>query len=176
MTFSAYEVTIPVMLRGIRTFDHYLDEASNLATVQKRPISELMGARLAPNMLSFAEQIDVGCGKAHRHAAALCDLDRPKSIPVQSSLDALRGRVRVTQQFLEELPVAAFSSAETHSYWLSEPLVEGWLCASDYIFQLVLPDFFFHLTVAHAIVRHLGSSIGKRDYLGPLNVRARGYS
>jgi uncharacterized protein len=176
MTFTAYEATIPVMLRGLRSFDRYLDEASNLATVQNKPISEVLNGRLAPDMLTFAEQIDIGCSKAQRHAAALCDLDRPKSSPVQPSLDALRGRVRDTQQFLEKLPVDALSNAETRSYWLSEPLVEGWLFAGDYIFQLILPDFFFHVTVAHAILRHLGSSIGKRDYLALLDVNAGGYS
>jgi hypothetical protein len=176
MAFSAYEVTIPVMLHGLRTFEHYLDEASNIAIVRNEPISEVLSARLAPDMLSFAGQVDIGCSKAQRHAAALCDLDRPKSPPVEPSLDALRGRVRDTRQFLDELPVSAFSNAATHSYWLSEPLAEGWLCANDYIFQLVLPDFFFHLTVTHAILRHLGSSIGKRDYLAPLDVKAGGYS
>jgi hypothetical protein len=53
--------------------------------------------------------------------------------------------------------------------------VDGWLCANDYVLQLVVPDFLFHVAMAHAILRHLGSSIGKRDYLGQLSMRANGY-
>ena len=44
----------------------------------------------------------------------------------------------------------------------------------DYIRHLVLPDFFFHISIAHAILRHLGAKIGKRDYLGNLTQQSGG--
>ncbi|HEY1865180.1 MAG TPA: DUF1993 domain-containing protein [Roseiarcus sp.] len=175
MSMSAYEVTIPTMLRGLGVLDHYLDEASKLTASHDKSITDVLGARLAPDMLNFAEHINIACSKAERHAAALCQLDRSPTFPVEPTLEALRTRLRETQRFLESLPQADFSGSETRIYWLSEPLVDGWLCASDYVLQLVVPDFLFHVAMAHAILRHLGSSIGKRDYLGQLSMRANGY-
>lgn len=136
MSMSAYEVTIPTMLRGLGVLDHYLDEASKLTASHDKSITDVLGARLAPDMLNFAEQINIACSKAERHAAALCQLDRPATFPVEPTLEALRTRLRETQRFLESLPQADFSGAETRIYWLSEPLVDGWLCASDYVLQL----------------------------------------
>ena len=76
MSMSAYEVTIPTMLRGLGVLDHYLDEASKLTVPHNKSITDVLGARLAPDMLNFAEQINIACSKAERHAAALCQLDR----------------------------------------------------------------------------------------------------
>jgi uncharacterized protein len=175
MTYSAYDITIPVMLRGLRTFEHYLDEATKLASSQIS-LTEIVGARLAPDMLSFGEQVDVGCRKAQRHAASLCNRELPQFIPIEPSLDTLRARLDETKTFLEQLPLSALNAAEIRTYYLSEPLFHGWLCPSEYILHLVLPDFFFHLATAHAILRHLGAPIGKRDYLGSLEVQSGGYS
>ena len=68
MSMSAYEVTIPTMLRGLGVLDHYLDEASKLTTSHDKSITDVLGARLAPDMLNFAEQINIACSKAERHA------------------------------------------------------------------------------------------------------------
>ena len=52
--------------------------------------------------------------------------------------------------------------------------MRGWFGGEDYIRHLVLPDFFFHISIAHAILRHLGEKIGKRDYLGNLTQQSGG--
>jgi hypothetical protein len=40
----------------------------------------------------------------------------------------------------------------------------------DYLAQFLLPNFYFHLTVAYAILRHNGVEIGKRDFLGAIAI------
>ena len=70
MSLNAYEATIPVMDRGLNLLDNYVDEAARVAEAQGRPVEEILNARLAPDMLSFAEQITILCRKAERHAAA----------------------------------------------------------------------------------------------------------
>jgi hypothetical protein len=66
------------------------------------------------------------------------------------------------------------SGAQSHTYGLTPPIVRGWFGGDDYIRHLVLPDFFFHISIAHAILRHLGAKIGKRDYLGNLTQQSGG--
>ncbi|PZN86334.1 MAG: DUF1993 domain-containing protein, partial [Candidatus Methylumidiphilus alinenensis] len=36
----------------------------------------------------------------------------------------------------------------------------------DYFFDYGLPNVFFHVTTAYAILRHNGVPVGKRDFLG----------
>jgi hypothetical protein len=69
-------------------------------------------------------------------------------------LEALRTRLLETQRFLQSLPQADFSGAETRIHWLSEPLVDGWLCANDYVLQLVLPDFLVHAALRGGSCAH----------------------
>jgi hypothetical protein len=43
---------------------------------------------------------------------------------------------------------------------------------SDYLLEYSLPNFFFHVTMAYAVLRHNGVDLGKSDYLGPLSLKA----
>jgi hypothetical protein len=176
MSLNAYEVTLPVMDRGLNVLDNYVDEAARLAKAQGRPVEEILNARLAPDMLSFAEQITVVCRKAERHAAALGKQDRPDTPAGEPSIEGLKARIRAARAFVQAVPQADVIGAEARPYELSEPVIRGWLGGSDYILGLVLPDFFFHQTMAHAILRHLGSEIGKRFYLGHLELNSGGYN
>ena len=144
MSMSAYEVTIPTMLRGLGVLDHYLDEASKLTTSHDKSITDVLDARLAPDMLNFAEQIYIACSKAERHATALGQLERPTTFQAEATLEAVRTRLRETQRFLQSLTQADLSGVETRIYWLSEPLVDGWRCANDCVLHLFLPNFLFH--------------------------------
>jgi hypothetical protein len=75
---------------------------------------------------------------------------------------------------LEGLDLEALAGAENHTFELSPPIVRGWFGGSEYIFLLVMPDFFFHVTTVHDILRHLGAPVGKRDYLGRLSQESGG--
>jgi hypothetical protein len=87
---------------------------------------------------------------------------------------ALKGRLLETRGFLQNLQPHEIADAQTHTYELTPPIVRGWFGGDDYIRHLVLPDFFFHISIAHAILRHLGTKIGKRDYLGNLAQQSGG--
>jgi hypothetical protein len=175
MSLSAYEITLPVMDRGLNLLNNYVDEAAKLAEAQGRPVDEILNARLAPDMLSFAEQITILCRKAERHAAALGKQDRPDIPAADPTIEGLKARIRTARGFVQAVPEADVLGAEARAYELSDPLIHGWLGGNDYILSLVLPDFFFHQTMAHAILRHLGSQIGKRFYLGRLELDSGGY-
>ena len=176
MSFSAYEVTIPVMTRGLGILDDYLDEAVKLSEAQSLSMEEILSARLAPGMLSFAGQIGVAAGKAERHGAMLSQLEAPKRDATAPTVEALRTRLREAIAYLEALPEADILGAQARTYELSTSLIRGWFGGDDYILEFVLPDFFFHQALVHAILRHLGADIGKRNYLGRLSMESGGYT
>jgi hypothetical protein len=176
MSLTAYQVSIPVMIRGLSVLDDYLGHAQALASSNGLAHEAVLGARLAPDMLNFSEQIGVLCNKVERHAARLAAQDPPAPAKVPSDFAGLRARLAQATRFVEALPEESVLNAEVHTFELSDPLIRGWFGGTEYLLELVLPDFFFHVAMAHAILRHLGAPIGKRDYLGRLGLQHGGYT
>ena len=174
--FSVYEITVPLMVQGLTVLVDYLDHAEAFEAQQGLPPGDVLGARLAADMLTFGEQVSVGCNKVEAHMAKLMQRDRPVPCTPAMTYDALRERLAETRSFLEALRPDELAGAQTHTYELRPPIVRGWFGGDDYIRHIVSPDYFFHIATAHAILRHLGATIGKRDYLGNLSGRSGGYS
>jgi hypothetical protein len=87
-------------------------------------------------------------------------------------MDEARARIRTCQAYLDTLKEADFHGAETRVIEL--PFLEGKVMSgSDYLIEMALPNFFFHVTTAYAILRHNGVGLGKLDFIGPANVRAK---
>jgi hypothetical protein len=106
--------------------------------------------------------------------AKLMQHDPPARRNTPMMYPALKGRLVETRGFLQDVQPDEIASAQSHTYALTPPIVRGWFGGDDYIRHLVLPDFFFHTSIAHAILRHLGAKIGKRDYLGNLTQQSGG--
>jgi hypothetical protein len=176
MSLTAYQISIPVMTRALTVLDHYLDQAQALAESKDLAEEAILAARLAPDMLTFSEQISVLCNKVERHAAKLAQQEPPTLAKPGTGVDGLRARLGQATLYLEALPEEALRGAEAHVFELTDPLVRGWFGGTEYLLELVLPDLFFHVATAHAILRHLGAPIGKRDYLGRLGLQSGGYT
>jgi hypothetical protein len=174
MSFSVFEIIVPGMLHGLNVLDDYVGYAAQFAESTGRSPEDVLSARLAPDMLTFAEQIGVLCNKVEAHVAKLAQQEVPLPIQTESSYAALRARLAATAGFLTGLTPEDLAGAETHTYELSPPIVRGWFGGQDYITLLVLPDFYFHLATAHDILRHLGAPVGKRSYLGRLSQETGG--
>jgi len=176
VSFSVYDITVPVMVQGLNVMDDYLDHAQVLERTKGFEPGRILGERLAPDMLTFGEQFSVSCNKVDAHMAKLMQRDPPALRNIPMMYPALKERLLETRGFLQDVQLDEIASAQSHTYDLTPPIVRGWFGGDDYIRHLVLPDFFFHISIAHAILRHLGANIGKRDYLGNLTQQSGGYS
>jgi len=88
----------------------------------------------------------------------------------EQTLDDLRARIRSTIEYLDGFSEKDFENAATAT--ISTPRWEGKVMSgADYLLEHAIPNFFFHLTMAYAILRHNGVDVGKRDYLGALKMR-----
>ena len=174
VSFAVYDITVPVMVHGLNVMDDYLDQAQALERTKGLEPGRILTERLAPDMATFGEQFFVSCNKVEAHMAKLMQHDplAPRNIPMM--YPALKGRLLETRGFLQNVQPDEIASAQSQTYELTPPIVRGWFSGDDYIRHLVLPDFFFHISIAHAILRHLGAKIGKRDYLGNLTQQSGG--
>ncbi|AYG62203.1 DUF1993 domain-containing protein [Rhizobium jaguaris] len=177
MSFSVYDTIIPGMTHGFAVLDTYLDHGKAFEKEKGLQSGDVLRARLAPDMLTFGEQFSVAANKAERHLSFLIGRDPTAPPAVEQTYAALKTRVTSVRAFLQSITPEQLSGAESRTYQLTPPIVRGWFGGADYIFYLVIPDFYFHLATAHDILRHLGANVGKRDYLGWLNMEnPLGYS
>ncbi|WP_180941712.1 DUF1993 family protein [Sinorhizobium mexicanum] len=168
MCFSIYDVTVPVMLQGLAVMDDYLDHAQKLERSNCLDPGSVLTAKLAPGMLTFGEQFAVNCNKVELHLTKLMNRGWPTPRIVAMIYPALRGRLLETRGFLQTIQPVELMSAQTNTYQLTPSVARGWFGGNDYIRHVVLADFFFHIAVANAILRHLGAAVGKKDHLGHL--------
>ena len=85
----------------------------------------------------------------------------------EQSLEQLKERLQRTLAFLDSFDAARFEGSEQREI-LTRPGTpkERRFNGQDYLLTYGLPQFFFHVTTAYALLRHSGLEIGKRDYMG----------
>jgi hypothetical protein len=163
--------TILQMKKMLLHLDKWLDAAS--AHAQKKPFdpNTLLLARLAPDQFPLVRQVQSACDTAKFAAARLSRKEPPKHEDNEQTVEALHTRIRSTLEWLDSFTAKDFESAETrlvhNQRWEGKVML-----GADYFREHSVPNFYFHLVHAYAILRHNGVDLGKRDYLGALSLRA----
>ena len=166
MSITPYELSIPAFQGGFAVLSKLLDKAEAFAEEKKIKPEILVNARLAPDMLSLAGQIQRMSDTAKGAAARLTGTEAPSFADDETSLADLRARIEKTTAYLASVPEAAFAGAEERTVVLKTRGGEMSSSGKTYLLTFVLPNFYFHLTTAYAILRHNGVPVGKLDYLG----------
>src|SRR5215472_3453904 len=126
VSFSVYDITVPIMVHGLNVMDNYLDHAQALEWIKGFGPGRILGERLAPDMLTFAEQFSVSCNKIDAHMAKLMQRDPPAPRNTPMMYPSLNGRLLETRGFLQNLQPDEIARAQSHTYELSPPIVRGW--------------------------------------------------
>jgi hypothetical protein len=159
------------MKKMLGQIPRWLDAAEAAAKEKSFDANLFLGFRLAPDQFTFARQVQVACDTAKLAASRLTGKEAPKHPDTEQTLDELRARVQSVITYLDGFSAKDFEGAATVT--ITQPRWEGkTMTGADYFLEHALPNFFFHLTTAYAILRHNGVGIGKRDYLGALTQRA----
>ena len=158
------------MKKMLGQLDKWLDAAAAFADTRKFDSAVYLTLRLAPDQFAFARQVQTACDTAKQVAARLTGQTAPSHPDNEQTLADLHARVRSVVGYLESFSAQDF--AEAASRVITQPRWEGKIMSgADYFLEHGLPNFFFHITHAYALLRHAGVPIGKRDYLGPLSQR-----
>ena len=154
--------------QSLRNLLTCLDKAEQHAAAKKFDASVLLNCRLAPDMQPFTYQIQSACDYVKAAAAWLSGQTPPKHEDNERTIADLRARIEKTVAFVESVPEAQYAAAGERKVklsWAPGKVIGG----EDYLLQLTIPNTFFHIAMAYAILRHNGVDVGKRDFLGPLN-------
>ncbi|MBX9947310.1 MAG: DUF1993 domain-containing protein [Reyranella sp.] len=151
----------------------FLDEAEKFAAEKKVDMAVLLQARLAPDQFSLMQQIRTACDTAKLGAARLAgrDADAPVHADTEQTLAEIRARLDSVVAYLKGFAPDAFAGAAERR--ITQPRWAGkTLSGQEFLVEHVLPNFYFHVTTAYAILRHNGVGLGKKTYLGDLPYRA----
>jgi uncharacterized protein len=167
MTISMYTASVPVFRQMLGSLADLLAKASTHAAERTLAPDALLGARLFPDMFPFTRQVQIACDFARSVPARLAAVEVPAYEDNEQSFDELAARVAKTLAFLDGLEPAAFEGSEQREIVLRPGTPkERKLDGQTYLLHYGLPQFFFHVTTAYALLRHGGIGIGKRDYMG----------
>ena len=167
MTVSMYSASVPVFKQMLGSLDALLVAAAAYAVERKIDADALLQARLFPDMFPLLRQVQVACDFAKSVPARLAGVEVPAYADTERSFDELRARVAQTLAFIDGLDPAAFEgSAQREIVLRPGTPKERKLDGEGYLLHYGLPQFFFHVTTAYALLRHNGVAIGKRAYMG----------
>lgn len=159
------------MKKQLAQLDKWLATAAETAQTKKFDPNLFVGFRLAPDQFAFAKQVQNCCDTSKLAASRLTGKEAPSHADNEQTLEELRARVQSTLAYLETLSAKDFEGAAARV--ITQPRWEGkTMTGADYFLEHALPNFYFHLTHAYAILRHNGVTVGKRDYLGALTQKA----
>lgn len=148
----------------------WLDKAESHAAAKGYDPNVLLQARLAPDMFPLVRQFQNACDNAKFAAAFTTGKGPPAHADTEETFGQVRSRIAAVISYLDTFTAQDFD--ETDSRTVRRPRWEGKsMTATDYFVEQAMPNFFFHLAMSYAILRHNGVDIGKRDYIGPTNMR-----
>ena len=159
---SLYAVTVPLFIRQLGNLDHILGKAIESGIDEQG----LIEARLIGDMLPFPRQVQFASDAARFTAVRVGQAEPLAMADEETTLAQLRERIARTIAYLEKVDPAGFEGREEAEVMLKVGDREIPFKGLDYVTGFALPNFFFHVTTAHDILRHNGVKVGKRDYLG----------
>jgi uncharacterized protein len=154
--------------QALKNLETFLDKAEQDVTVKKYDIGVLMSSRLAPDQYPFVRHVQIACDYVKFAAARLAGEIPPKHEDTELTIGELRARIRKTVAFAESVNEVQYEGASERKVsvtWAPGKVMRG----IDYLLQLTIPNTYFHVVTAYAILRHNGVDVGKMDFLGSLN-------
>ena len=165
MSLSMYNSSIPALRHMLSSLATILKKSAEHAVGKKIDPAAFIDARLFPDMFPLARQVQIATDQAKGCAARLAGVDIPKFDDSETSFDELQARIAKTIAFLDSIKASQIDGSEERNIVLQLHETKLEFKGQAYLFNWVLPNFYFHVTTAYNILRHNGVEIGKKDFL-----------
>ena len=165
MTVSMYQISVPVFSARLAALSAILSRAESNALERKIDPQTFLAARLAPDMFPLTRQVQIATDHAKGAAARLAGREVPKYEDTEQSFAELRARIARTLELLKGTAPGDLDGSEGRIIELKLGQRELSLPGLQYLLDVAMPNFYFHMTTAYDILRHNGVPLGKRDFL-----------
>ena len=172
MSLSISQSSLPVLEIGLAALSSVLDKAETHASAKKFEPSVLLRSRLAPDMFDLVRQVQIATDMAKNGGSRLAGVEPPRFEDNETTIGELKERIAKTVAHLKTLDAKQIdASGDREINFPLGPTNKGQMKGADYLNHFILPNFYFHLTAAYAILRHNGVDLGKRDFLGAIPMK-----
>lgn len=166
MSLSMYQASVPVFARGLKVLKAMLEKGAAHAAEAGADPKVLVQAKLAPDMLDLAGQVQRASDTSKLSVQRLSGVAAPAMPDTEATLDELIARVDATLAYLDGVGPETLEGAEARTIELPTGGAPRTFNGADYLLGFGIPNFYFHVTTAYDILRSQGVTVGKRDFLG----------
>lgn len=168
LTLTMHQASAPLFRQGLTSLAAILAKVADQSAARSVAPATLLADRLVADMFPLVRQVQLSCDFAKNTMARLAGREPPRFEDVEGTLPELQERIARTLAFVDAVPAAAVDGSEGRTITLAVAGNSLTFTGQDYLLHFALPNFFFHVTTAYAILRKNGFEIGKRDFIGPI--------
>ena len=161
-----YAASVPIFTQMLTGLSGVLDKAAAHAAAKKIDEAVLLQTRLTPDMFPLARQVQIACDFAKGTPARLAGVEVPNFPDTEVSIADLKTRIERTKAFIAALDQAAIDGSADRDISLKVAGREMHFKGQPYLLGFASPNFYFHLTMAYAVLRANGVELGKLDFMG----------
>ncbi|MCB1428695.1 MAG: DUF1993 domain-containing protein [Nitratireductor sp.] len=163
---SIYSISVPVFSAMLKNLSAILEIGEKNAAERNIDPGVFLTARLAPDMFTLTRQVQIATDHAKNAPFRLAGREAPRFEDNETSFADLQVRIAKVRELLAGFRPEDFDGAENRQIHLKLPRRELEFTAMDYLQRFAMPNFYFHVTTAYAILRHNGVPVGKGTFLG----------
>ncbi len=167
MTGSMHRSSVETYRHSLAVLDSMLRKGLARAVEAEFPPANLLAARLAPDMHPLLRQVQIACDLAKSGGARLAGVEVPAHADDETTFEELFARIDRVRAFLDALDPAAIEAGVDRTIEIRVRDQQFTFQGIDFLNRWSLPNFYFHLGMAYALLRHNGVALGKRDFLFP---------
>ena len=166
MTISMYQASVPVIQKSLTAFKGVLAKGSAHAETKKIDESVFLASRLYPDMFPLTRQVQITADFGKGPVARLAGVELPKYEDIETTFAELTARIDKTLAFVGSFKPAQIDGQEDRDINLTIAGNPVTFKGQPYLLHFALPNLYFHMSMAYAILRHNGVEVGKRDFVG----------
>lgn len=165
MPLSMHDISVPLFTQTLKGMSGVLDKAGAHYAEKGLDISDLIQSRFAPDMMTFAQQVQQACHHATLVVSRLAQVDQPALGDTDTTLDGLKARIATALKFLGSVSADAFDGSEERRAEFQVRVGPIAFSGRDMLIQFSIPQVMFHATTMYDLTRNAGVEIGKQDFL-----------
>jgi hypothetical protein len=166
MSLTMFKASVPVYTQFLPALSAVLKKAAAHAEAKKIDPSVFINARIAPDMFALARQVQIATDHAKGSLARLAGVEVPSYADTETTFDELEARIQKTLAYVKTFKPEQIDGTEDKEIVLTFGTQKFPFTGQTYLIQFALPNFYFHTSMAYAILRHNGVEVGKRDFMG----------
>ena len=168
MSEFIFGIVVKQYLTNLKALKGILSKARAHAEANKYDPNLLLDLKLAPDMMNFTRQIQILSDTAKGSVARLSGKEIPSFPDTEKTWEEIVSRVDKTIDYVAKFKAEDFKNFADKKAtfpWNPGSHLEG----NDFFTSFSIPNFYFHFSMAYALLREAGVPLGKGDYLGEIN-------